>query len=84
MDTGKAVEKLRKEAQELREELRQKNNDDRERLGGQWGKPTKKTKKKKKKASNQILPAQQQKIEKADAVLNRLLQDTQVRRIQKE
>lgn len=38
MDTGKAVEKLRKEAQELREELRQKNCDDRERLGGQWGK----------------------------------------------
>lgn len=37
MDTNGAVQKLRQQAQELREELRVKNANVRERLGGQWG-----------------------------------------------
>lgn len=77
MNTNGAVQKLRQQAQELREELREKNANVRERLGGQWGPQLKKKKKKAKKVDPSATQA-------ADAVVNRLLQDTEIRRQHKE
>ena len=93
-DTTKAVTKLREGAEELRQKYRfEKNIKDTNRLT-QWGvQPTQGKKKKKKQGRRPedvisedmiISPKRVEKIKKSEAVLDRLLADTEVRRIQKE